>query len=192
MSHRILKQEQVEASGEAASVVEQARREAAAIVEAAKSEADRTAAAARERGYAEGLAQWNAAVQDVLAARERFVTSCEPEIAKIAVKVAGKILGEELRSDPLLINRIVGEALRGVRAERSITIAVHPAAVETVRGRTDALEAQAGGECHIRVVGRDSVGEGGCLIETELGTIDARLDVQLRCLEQVLLRELED
>jgi type III secretion system HrpE/YscL family protein len=190
-SRRILKPDQVEASGEAASILQQARREAAAILEDAHRQVEQAREAAREQGYIEGLARWNQAVQDLLASRERFLASSEPEIVKLSIKVAEKILGQQLRVDPASITSIVEEALRGVRAERSITIAVHPDAAETVRAEAARLETQAGGECRIRVVGRSSVTPGGCIIETELGSIDARLDVQLRCLEQILLRELK-
>jgi type III secretion protein L len=187
---RILKQEQFDAVSEAAGIVDQARREAAAILEQAGEELDLARKQAGEAGYEDGLRQWNQAVQDILAARDRFLKDCEPEVVKLAVRVAEKILGEQLRVDPQAITRIVEEALRGARAERSITIAVHPDSVAVVRAEAGRLEARAGGECRVHIIGRGTVSPGGCVIETELGSIDARLEVQLRCLEQLLLREL--
>lgn len=188
-NQRILKQDQVEAAAEALSIVEQARIEAQAIVDAAHAEAARVRAEARDSAYADGLAEWNLAVQRVLAARDRFIASSEPAVIKIAMKAAAKIVGGELQSDPAAINRIVEEAMRGIRAGRAITIAVHPSGVETVRAYAENLESRT--ECRIRVTARDSVPPGGCIVESELGVIDARLEVQLRCLEQILLRELE-
>ncbi|MEZ5356667.1 MAG: type III secretion system stator protein SctL [Bryobacteraceae bacterium] len=191
-SQRILKQDQFEAAGDAASVLEQARLEAAAIVAQSRTEVERACEEGRERGYQDGLTQWNEAVRDVLNARQSYLAASEPEIVKLAVKVAEKILGAQLRLDPNAINGIVEEALRGVRADRSITIAVHPDALESVRAEVGRLESMAGADCRIRVAGRASVSAGGCIIETDFGSIDARLEVQLRCLEQILLRELRD
>jgi type III secretion protein L len=40
----------------------------------------------------------------------------------------------------------------------------------------------------IEIVASTSVPRGGCLIESELGVVDARLETQLKCLEDVLVR----
>ena len=55
----------------------------------------------------------------------------------MAVKIAEKIIGEELRSSPETIVSIARECLRGVRHEHSLTLRINP-------GQTDRAAAQSG------------------------------------------------
>jgi flagellar biosynthesis/type III secretory pathway protein FliH len=45
-----------------------------------------------------------------------------------------------------------------------------------------------GASSEIEIVAAASVPAGGCVIDSELGIIDARLETQLKCLEEVLVR----
>jgi flagellar biosynthesis/type III secretory pathway protein FliH len=40
----------------------------------------------------------------------------------------------------------------------------------------------------LEVVADAGLPPGGCIVETEYGVIDARLETQLRCMEETLLR----
>jgi type III secretion system HrpE/YscL family protein len=188
-NQKVIKQDVFEAADAAANILDQARREAAFRIEEAGREIAAARARAVEEGREAGLQEWHDAVQRVLNERARFLSSCEAEAVRLAVRVAGKILGEQVRLDPQSINSIVAEALRSCRRERDLTISVHPDLVDTVRGQIADLEQRAGRDASIRVVGNSAVDFGGCLIESELGTTDARLETQLRCLETALLRE---
>jgi type III secretion protein L len=168
--------------------VDAAHAEARRILE----EADGQAAAIREsafqKGLDEGLANWNRAVADALEARDRLLTESQEQLARVAIRVAEKIVGERLRDEPSTIVSIVAEALKNVRCERDLIIHVNPEHVAEVRQRLDRLQAAAGGARTIQVAASAAVPPGGCIVESELGTIDARLETQLNCLEKALRR----
>nr|MDQ3806425.1 FliH/SctL family protein [Acidobacteriota bacterium] len=67
-----------------------------------------------------------------------------------------------------------------------LTVRVNPAdlpAVEAHRARLD----PAGRARFLDLVADPRVGPGGCVIESESGTVDAQLQTQLRVLERALL-----
>jgi type III secretion protein L len=185
---RVLKREAYDATVDAHGIVENAERQAQAIIVEAQRQCREIREAAREEGYREGLGRWNEALERAAAAGENLMTEHQAELVTLAVRLAEKIIGEELRSRPETILGIVREALQSVRRERMLTIQVNPEHVETVRNRIDALARVAGVGREIQVVADPAVAPGGCVVESELGIIDAQLETQLRCLEETLLR----
>jgi type III secretion system HrpE/YscL family protein len=172
-------------SSEAYEAHEEARR----ILEAAQADATRLIGQAREDGFAKGREEGLAAVTELLvrarAEAARRAGETEPELRRLAVRIAEKILGEALRLDPDAVVSIVRAALTSARGRRELTIRVHPddvAAVTAGRARlADALH-----RAEIGVRADPDVARGGCVIDSEVGAIDARLDVQLAAIERAL------
>jgi len=185
---KVVKREVYSASVEARELVELARKEAEGMLERAREEAQRLLNASRDQGYQEGLAHWNETVTRAITARDSFLKESEQELIRLAVRIAEKVIGAELRTDPEAIVNVVREALKSVRRERSLTIQVHPDHVDELRQRLSRLQEAVGAAREILIVGNEKVAVGGCIVESELGTIDARLETQLKCLEEILLR----
>jgi type III secretion protein L len=185
---RIVKGETYDATIEAAQIVDAARAQARRILETAEQERQTVIEAARREGYDLGLQQWNAAVAEVNAARDRYVTESEPELIRLAVRIAQKIIGEELRTNPEAIVSVARQCLQGLGRERSLTMRVSPGDVDLVRRRIGLLREAAGFHRSIEVVADPAVSPGGCIVESECGVIDARLETQIRCMEEILLR----
>jgi type III secretion protein L len=184
---KVIKKEVFAATVEAQSVVEAARRDAERLVREAENDRDRLRTEAQQAGYEEGLTRWNEYVLEAMEAQDRLLKTSEQAMVRLAVRVAEKIIGEHLRSSPDLIVSIVREALKSVRSEKGITIRVHPDDVEILRQSIHRLQDLLSG-CHIKVIGSGAVASGGCIVESELGVVDAQLETQLKCLEEALLR----
>lgn len=185
---KVLKREAYDATVDARGILETAERQARAIVEEAERRRDEIQKAAREAGYQEGLSRWNQALAEAQTAQESLLAQHETELVKLAVRIAEKVIGEELRTRPETILAIVREALQSVRRERMLTIQVNPEHAEEVRQRIDSLARVAGAGRQIQVVADAAVAPGGCIVESELGVIDAQLETQLKYLEDILLR----
>jgi flagellar biosynthesis/type III secretory pathway protein FliH len=167
--------------------VADARAQAAAILasaEAAREEARRAGFAA---GRDEGLATTTALLAAARAAEAGRVAAAEAELRRLAVRIAEKILARELALGPDAVVDVVRAALAAAAERRQLVVRVHPddvAAVEAARARLAAAHAP---HAVLAVRADPQVGRGGCLVDTEVGTIDARLDVQLAAIEQALL-----
>ncbi len=105
---------------------------------------------------------------------------------RLAVKLAEKIIGREIERDDAALADIVSAALRHARQQESLTVRVNPADLPRVQAHRERLD-PSGRARFIDLVADPRVGHGGCVIEGESGTVDARLDTQLRVLERALL-----
>jgi type III secretion protein L len=159
----------------------EARAEAEAIVDAAREEAD----AIREQARREGLADGHREALEVLgharAEYDALMSRAEPDMVELAFRIARSVIGTELQREPDTIARIVANQLEHVRGRRQVVIVVHPEDRPRLEAYEDQLAQLVEGAALYIDDDRD-IEPGGCIIQTESGRIDARLDVQLEAL----------
>jgi type III secretion protein L len=184
---RVVRRDVEKARQWAGEIMEAARGHAAQISAQAEQQRVTTLQAAAQQGYEEGLRRWNEILAESVNRSEEIVRRHEADLVRLAARMAEKIIGERLNADPATLISIVGEALKSVRRERSLTIQVHPDSVELIRANLDELKARVGGSKEIWVEANLAVEAGGCIVVSDVGVIDARIDTQLRCMEKALL-----
>lgn len=156
------------------------------ILAAARQEAERTLKAAQQEGRERGLAAVTELLVGARLVAERARTGAEKDLKLLAVKIAEKILGRELAQSPESVTDVVREALRHSSSGRALVIRVHPDDLQFVeRGKPRLLE-RCRVAANIDLRADASVARGGCVIESELGVVDARLAVQLEAIERAL------
>ena len=185
---KVLKREVYEATREARDVVTQAQEKAKQIVDEAMRERDRIREQGRLEGNTEGLAAWNDILIRSRKRSDELLKNWEETMLQLSVHIARKIIGEELKQNPETILAIVREVIKGTRTGKNLAIQVNDGEAQHVRAQVDRLKQFLGGGSDIEIVPSSSVAPGGCVIESELGIIDARLDTQLKCLEEALIR----
>ncbi len=144
----------------------------------------------RQQAQAEGRERGLGAVTELLvgarAAAARGRAGAEPELRTLAVRIAEKLLGRELTLRPDAITDVVLQALCLAGDPREVLIRVHPddlAALE--RGRPRLIERCRSARA-VSWKGDEAVPRGGCVLDTELGFVDARLSTQLDAIERAL------
>lgn len=178
-----------DAKAEAARLLDAARAEAEDLRARAQEDAERLKAQAVAEGRERGLQAVTELLVGARAAAGRARQSAEPELRVLAVRIAQKILGRELSLRPEMVADVVHEALKLAGEPGGLTVRVHPDDLPAVeRGRTRLLErCRAGAVCTFRA--DPAIGRGGCMVETELGIVDARLSTQLDAIERALRGE---
>ncbi len=177
-----------------------ARLRAKQILDEAQAEAEEIRTAAEqfrkeegERGYQEGYQAGLAQVTEIiLRAREeyaRLLHGAETEMVKLAIKVARKIIGRELKVNPRTILDVVSQAITAVRQQNEIIIRVNPGDLEVLVKSKERLIGLLGRAKDLDIRGDPAVRRGGCVIESEIGQIDAQLDIQLAVVEKILLKQ---
>ena len=174
------------ASQEANEIIAQAQDEAQRIIKEARQTAQSIFESAREGGYQSGAAQWYDTLADAWESRDCYMAGNETALLKLAVRIAEKLVGQELRIAPDAVAGIVREALRSVRRAESLVIQAHPADAVILNERISALRNPAGMAREIEIAPNASLARGDCIVESDIGIIDARLDTQLKNLERVL------
>lgn len=160
--------------------------EAQRILADAHKEADRLRAQATAEGRERGLA---AVTELLVAARASFARArqnVESDLRALAVRIAERILERELATNPETIVDIAAAALRQAGAPRDVLLRVHPDDLKALeRGRPRLLERCARTQA-VQFRPDPTLTRGGCVVETELGSVDARLPVQLDAIERAL------
>lgn len=182
----VIKRPVVEARDEARRIVAEAEAAARELRESAAHAALELREAAYEEGREAALAEFTQLLLDARERRDTALAEVERDVLRLSVKLAEKIIGREIERDPATLADIVSAALRHARQNEMLTVRVNPAdlpAVEAHRARLD----PAGRARFLDLVADPRVRQGGCVIESESGTVDAQLDTQLRVLERALL-----
>jgi flagellum-specific ATP synthase len=107
------------------------------------------------------------------ALQRRFIR----DVTHLSVQLARHILANEIVKHPELTEQIARSALQLVRGQESIRIKVHPDDADAIENLHKEILPDAGD--NIQVVPDQHIEKGGCLIETDFGMIDARIDQQL-------------
>jgi type III secretion protein L len=173
-------------------VVMDARAQAAAILEDARALAARTLEEARRRGLEEGRAEAAAALAGLLAAgraeADAMLARARPAALAIAARMAEKIVGRAVELDPTLMAAIAAEAVEACRTrEGAIRLHVHPEDLAAVAPTRAALAERLGGDATLELVADESVERHGCVVDTPVGRVDARLATQLAALHRALV-----
>jgi type III secretion protein L len=187
---KVIKNQIVSARSEAARIVEEAEDFAAEIGREALGEADRLRVEAHREGTENALAEYERHLLEAREIRERVWRETEKDLLRLAVRLAERIIGREIEKDDKAVVEIVSSALQNARQQEKLTVRVNPKDLPVVE--RDAQRFSSGGRIQfIDFVADPRVATSGCLIESEVGTIDARLETQLRVLERALLSQSE-
>lgn len=143
---------------------------------------------AREEGYREGFAKVNEIIYELTEKKRDVLAQAEADMIRLSIRVAARIIGRELRQHPDTIADIVTQAIQTVRNQTKITIRVNPDDMENlVKGR-ELLLNRIGQSKIIDFQTDPKVQPGGCIIESEAGTVNAQLKTQLEVMEKMLLK----
>ncbi len=185
---RRLPAEVLAAAGRARDVLDRAEAEARQTLEAAARERERVLAEAEEAGHRAGLARAAAALARAAAERDRLLQAAGDDLVRLAVAVAGTILGREVERDGV-VEAVAERALEAVRHRREVTLRVHPGDAPALRREAGPLGGLLARWPSLSIREDPAVGRGGLVVETEAGTLDARLETRLEAVEAALLEE---
>jgi len=137
----------------------------------------------QQKGFEEGLQQWSNQLAFLEQELVRYRTEVAQSMAPIAMAAIKKIIGKELEVNPQLVADIVKTALRPVSQHRKVKIYVHKADLDTLESKRNDIKDVFEHLETLAILVREDVAQGGCIIETEGGIINAQLDLLLGALE---------
>jgi flagellar assembly protein FliH len=163
--------------------------------EAERKEAEEQGSAAgREAGFAEGKAEAERLIERTRIMLERaqdkraeILAETEQEIIDLVLLIARKVIKVISENQRNVIISNVVQALRKVKGRGNIIVRVNMADVKLSTDHIKDFIKLVEGAKSIQVVEDSSIGQGGCIIETEFGEIDARISSQLAELETKIL-----
>ncbi|MDA8745553.1 flagellar assembly protein FliH [Rubripirellula amarantea] len=195
--------EQIE--GRADEYLQSVRREAAKIVQQAHSEAEEV----RRKADAAGRAAAEQAIERLLDekitqqmktlrpalegvahqladARGRWLSEWEASAVHLAARIAERILRCELSKEPHAPLALVRESLELASGSANITVHLSPADCKHLSAASGEIVESLKQLAPAKIVADASVSPGGCIVKTEFGEIDQRIESQLARLEEEL------
>lgn len=164
-------------------LISRAREEAAAIKEAAAKE-----------GYQEGLdaakaeiAELRESIAGFLNAKQAVFDSIAPDILEISLDIAKKIIKKESIEDSSIILENIKDILSGLsKEEKKISLKVNPAQCAMLKQEIPEVVTMMGFEAVVSILPDENIMEGGCVVTTSNGVIDATIESQLSIISEVL------
>lgn len=188
----VIDREVLDASGRARQIIEEAKGDAARIKAEAKdlfaqvqAEMERSKKEGYDLGYQEGLQQGLEMLQRVKDLRQKLFDDNEREMVKLVFEIAEKIIGREFRENDKAIMNVIRLAISDAVGDK-IVVHLNPQDYEKIKKNEAELYQKIESGKTLVFREDDTVKVGGCVIETDIGTIDAQLDTQLNAIKKAL------
>lgn len=118
---------------------------------------------------------------------ERYNREFDNAVLTLALAVAKRIVAREIEIDEGAVLARSREAMRKIIGVDKIKIRINPADEEYIREHRNELRNYVDSVREIVIEADSKVERGGCIIESELGNIDARISTQFELIEEALL-----
>ena len=191
-----------DADAQAASIIEKAKAEAAQIIAQAEAERENLKSNAHDEGYQigkksgyeEGKAEVERLVERmhkmidaVMIRREEILQETESQIVELVILMTRKVIKilSENQKNVVMANTLA--ALKKLKARGQVTLRVNLEDVKLTTAHVDEFIQHVEKVEGITVLEDSSVDQGGCIVETDFGAIDARISSQLNELENKIL-----
>jgi flagellar biosynthesis/type III secretory pathway protein FliH len=123
---------------------------------------------------------------------DEFVKSFEKKLVSMSMAAAKKIIAQELQTNPTLVTNTINRALTFVNEKKNIVIELNPAdkkLLEQNKAVAALIEAK---NMKWDLAENADISQGGCVIRSQLGTVDASVENQLKLIETFLEENLHD
>ena len=187
---------------EAEALLNAARAEAAELREDAQVQAEALREAAWQEGHHQGKieahaiveaelrADWDArkealrlevdgVISQITAAREALWACQESEMVALTFDIAKQVVKTEVTQNPEVVRAVIANAVRRITDKENVRVRVSVADAPHVKEMRQEILELMDGLRHLEIVDDRRVGDGGCVIETNAGTIDAKIETQL-------------
>ncbi|RPI94880.1 MAG: flagellar assembly protein FliH, partial [Spirochaetales bacterium] len=149
--------------------------------------------AGREEGYKEGQAEvmrlidrLGTIVSTAVDIRDDIIRSSEKLMTEMILMIARKVIKDEIVERREVVINNIREAIKRVKDRDRIDIRVNFADLDMTTAHKDELIKMMESLKKVNIYEDSRVDRGGCIIETDVGAIDARISTQLDTIEEAI------
>lgn len=147
-----------------------------------------------ERALSEQLLKQRAEMQELLQGTLTALRGAVPQVIRdtenlmvsLALEVAQKLVAE-MPISVSMVEAAVRDALGQVEGTAKFTVRLHPADLELLQKANSGLLVSQEGGNEYRFLGSPEVTRGGCLVQTQFGTVDARRETKFDLIRRTLI-----
>ena len=179
-------------------ILQEAREEAAQIVANAEAQSKAIEQAARDRARADVRTelkkesdaqvadlrgQLAATIAEISNLKDEITAQAETDMVELALEIAKKVVGREVSFDREIALTLVKVSLSRLQTHAAARVHLHPEDFAFVQSQRERLNYHGA----LEIIEDRSIDLGGCLVKTENGDIDARIDSQFEEISHSLL-----
>lgn len=187
----IVSKKSMKDQGEVRSVLEEARdealkikKEARELLEQVQQETERARREGDARGYQEGLERALEYLSKIHLLREKMFQDIEPQVLKLVFEIVEKILQQKLEEDQVVLG-IVKKAIESAMGNKML-VRIHPEDLKTIKENEALLLSKLDSSRTVSFREDELIKRGGCVVETEVGAMDAQLHTQLSAIKKAM------
>lgn len=183
------------ARDESRDIISNAREEAEVIKIQAAEEAAQIKQQTQKEAYEEGLRRAHEEIeadrqmaiqqrQEILEeARQsklKLFRSCETDMVRLVIAIVKKVIAGELQTNPGIIVNVLQEAIDYLDRPENVTVYVNPRDMESILEviNNGSLTDIGNNNINLDLKADERVSTGGCLLESDAGSIDAQLETR--------------
>jgi type III secretion protein L len=170
-------------------ILDAARREATLIRQQALAEAEIKRQEGFQLGQEEGKAQIAEHIVECMGQSAAYFSKVEDVMVDLVMRAVRSVIGEMNQHD--VIEKIVRRALESTRNETNVTVRVAPAQADWLKSRLATIMQTFPKIQFLDDQADSRLSENGCVLETEIGVVDATLENQLKAIEKALIRSMK-
>jgi flagellar assembly protein FliH len=184
------------AQEEAHKLLSQAQADSQELLHQAEAQAEEIRRSAQHAGVlaanaatAQLLRAATSIVEEVNSWRESVLSKGEMMMLRLVIEIAQSIFGEGIPLDPDTLGQAFTRALGEAKTLGDLRIHAHPEDVAALNPLWVQQQSTMSGQ-HIELIPSDIIKRGGCFVEGQFGSVDARVDTQFDLVQKTLFTTL--
>jgi len=142
-----------------------------------------------ERGLGNVFKALRQSVADLDGLRDKVFRESEEDLLKLAIMIARKIIQQEISLHPQILANIVAATIVDCSEIERINIRLNPTDYTVVAADRHGFLGNLCPDTHVSLSPDETISQGGCIVDTTTGTVDARIETQL---DEIFRRFMED
>jgi len=163
------------------------------VKEIEKEAEERGYQAGHEKGSEEGakevtslMSTLKKTVESLKETRREFFAKSEKEMVDLVTLISSEIIQGEIKQNPEIIAGVIRKAVSGIHSKQAIKINVNPADLEIAMSLAEELIKKTEAIMDVKFEADEKIPRGGCIVETNIGTLDATVENMLMALHRGL------
>ncbi|RTE01776.1 FliH/SctL family protein [Paenibacillus whitsoniae] len=144
------------------------------------------AEASVKQAYADMLAEASSILEQSYQLKQQIIQESEPFLIELSTSIAEKIVGRQLSLEPAWVIELIQSVLMRRREKGIITLCVSPSQFAYIQDAREELLTSIDSQAELEIIPDSTVQDHGCVIRSSFGSIDARIDTQLKEIKTAL------
>ncbi|MDF2535888.1 MAG: flagellar assembly protein FliH [Bacillales bacterium] len=140
-----------------------------------------------QQEYSDKIEQANKLLELAHEQKDAIISEAEPFLLELSTAIATQIIKQELTDYPDKFVELIKQHILRIKEREYVSVCIHPDDYEFVQSQRAQLIAVVNGETEIKIIPDPLVSIKGCVIRTDYGSVDARIDTQIDEIKKVIL-----